>query len=137
MDEFQAAILDVKLRYLDADNIRRKEIAAQYLNKVENPLIHIPKSDRDCVWHIFPIFCERRDELQKFLKDRGVETLIHYPIPPHKQEAFAGAVLRGELRHGALPIAEELARTELSIPMGPAMTEEQVAYVIEVVNQFK
>jgi dTDP-4-amino-4,6-dideoxygalactose transaminase len=85
---------------------------------------------------VFPVFCERRDELQKFLKARGVETLIHYPIPPHKQEAFAGAALRGELRYGPLPIAEELARTELSIPMGPGMTDEQVAYVIESINAF-
>jgi dTDP-4-amino-4,6-dideoxygalactose transaminase len=82
------------------------------------------------------VFCEARDDLQKFLKDRGVETLIHYPIPPHKQEAFAGALSRDELRHGNIPIAEELARTELSIPMGPAMTDEQVAYVIETINAY-
>ena len=77
MDEFQAAILDVKLRYLDTDNNRRKDIAALYLNKVENPLIHIPKSDRDCVWHIFPILCERRDELRQYLLEHGIETQIH------------------------------------------------------------
>ena len=88
------------------------------------------------MWHVFPVFCERRDELQKFLKERGVETLIHYPIPPHRQEAFVGAIERGEFRHGMLPIAEELARTELSIPMGPAMTDEQVSYVIESLNAY-
>ena len=70
------------------------------------------------------------------MKERGVETLIHYPIPPHKQDAFAGALSRGEIRYGALPIAEELARTELSIPMGPSMTDEQVAHVIETINAF-
>lgn len=140
LDEIQAAILLTKLPRLDAWNVRRQEIAARYCAEIKNPLVRltpVPENPKSHVWHVFPVFCERRDELQKFLKDRGVETLIHYPIPPHKQEAFAGAVLRGELRHGALPIAEELARTELSIPMGPAMTEEQVAYVIEVVNQFK
>jgi dTDP-4-amino-4,6-dideoxygalactose transaminase len=72
-----------------------------------------------------------------FLKEHGVETLIHYPIPPHLQEAFDGALSRGELRHGPLPIAEKLAQTELSIPMGPSMTDEQVSYVIEVINSYK
>ena len=83
IDELQAAMLDVKLKYLDAENHRRKEIAALYINKVENPLIRIPQSDRDCVWHIFPIFCQNRDQLQQYLAENGVETQIHYPIPPH------------------------------------------------------
>jgi dTDP-4-amino-4,6-dideoxygalactose transaminase len=139
LDEVQAAILLAKLPYLDSWNARRQEIAARYCAEIKNSLIRltpIPENSKSHVWHVFPVFCECRDELQKFLKDRGVETLIHYPIPPHKQEAFAGAVMRSELRHGALPIAEELARTELSIPMGPAMTDEQVAYVVESINAF-
>jgi dTDP-4-amino-4,6-dideoxygalactose transaminase len=139
LDEVQAAILLAKLPYLDSWNARRQEIAARYCAEIKNSLIRltpIPENSKSHVWHVFPVFCECRDELQKFLKDRGVETLIHYPIPPHKQEAFAGAVMRSELRHGALPIAEELARTELSIPMGPAMTYEQVAYVVESINAF-
>ena len=139
LDEVQAAILLAKLPHLDSWNRRRQEIAARYCTEIKNPLVRltpVPENPKSHVWHVFPVFSERRDELQNFLKDRGIETLIHYPIPPHKQEAFAGAVARGELRHGALPIAEELARTELSIPMGPAMTDEQVAYVIETINAF-
>jgi dTDP-4-amino-4,6-dideoxygalactose transaminase len=139
LDEIQAAILLAKLPHLDAWNARRQEIAARYCAEIKNPLVRVtpvPVNPKSHVWHVFPVFCEARDDLQKFLKDRGVETLIHYPIPPHKQEAFAGALSRGELRHGNLPIAEELARTELSIPMGPAMTDEQVAYVIETINAY-
>lgn len=139
LDEIQAAILLAKLPYLDSWNARRQEIAARYCAEIKNSLIRltpIPENPKSHVWHVFPVFCERRDELQKFLKDRGVETLIHYPIPPHLQEAFDGALSRGELRYGPLPIAEELARTELSLPMGPAMTDEQVTYVIESINAF-
>lgn len=139
LDEVQAAILLAKLPHLDSWNARRQEIAARYCAEIKNPLVRVtpvPANPKSHVWHVFPVFCERRDELQKFLKDRGVETLIHYPIPPHLQEAFDGALSRGELRYGPLPIAEELARTELSIPMGPAMTDEQVAYVVESINAF-
>lgn len=140
LDEIQAAILLTKLPHLDIWNSRRQEIAARYCAEIRNPLVRltpVPENSKSHVWHVFPVFCERRDDLQKFLKERGVETLIHYPIPPHMQEAFAGALSRGELRYGELPIAEELACTEISIPMGPAMTDEQVAYVIDVINQFK
>ena len=139
LDEVQTAILLAKLPYLDSWNARRQEIAARYCAEIKNPLVRItpvPANPKSHVWHVFPIFCETRDELQKFLKDRWVETLIHYPIPPHLQEAFDGALSRGELRYGPLPIAEELARTELSLPMGPAMTDEQVTYVIESINAF-
>lgn len=140
LDEVQAAVLLAKLPHLDSWNRRRQEIAARYCAKIKNPLVRVtpvPENPKSHVWHVFPVFCECRDELQKFLKARGVETLIHYPIPPHLQEAFDGALSRGELRYGPLPIAEELARTELSIPMGPSMTDEQVSYVIEVINSYK
>ncbi len=140
LDEVQAAVLLAKLPHLDSWNRRRQEIAARYCAEIRNPLVRVtpvPANPKSHVWHVFPVFCECRDELQKFLKARGVETLIHYPIPPHLQEAFDGALSRGELRYGPLPIAEELARTELSIPMGPAMTDEQVSYVIEVINSYK
>ncbi len=139
LDEIQAAILLKKLPHLDAWNARRREIAARYCAEIKNPLVRVtpvPQNPQSHVWHVFPVFCDSRDELQKFLKNQGVETLIHYPIPPHLQEAFAGAVSRGELRHGPLPIAEELARNELSIPMGPSMTDDQVAYVIESINAY-
>ena len=140
LDEVQAAVLLAKLPHLDSWNARRQEIAARYCAEIKNPLVRVtpvPEKTKSHVWHVFPVFCETRDDLQKFLKERGVETLIHYPIPPHLQEAFDGALSRGELRYGPLPIAEELARTELSIPMGPSMTDEQVSYVIEVINSYK
>ena len=139
LDEVQSAILLAKLSHLDSWNKRRQEIAVRYCDCIKNPLVRVtpvPQNPQSHVWHVFPVFCERRDELQVFLKDRGVETLIHYPIPPHLQEAFAGADSRGELRYGPLPVAEKLAKTELSIPMGPSLTDEQVAYVIESVNSF-
>ena len=139
LDEVQAAVLLAKLPHLDSWNARRQEIAGRYCAEIRNPLVRVtpvPANPKSHAWHVFPIFCETRDELQRFLKERGVETLIHYPIPPHQQEAFDGALSRGELRYGPLPIAEELARTELSIPMGPAMTDEQVTYVIESINAF-
>ena len=140
LDEVQAAVLLAKLPHLDSWNARRQEIAVRYCAEIKNPLVRVtsvPANPKSHVWHVFPVFCETRDDLQKFLKERGVETLIHYPIPPHLQEAFDGALSRGELRYGPLPIAEKLARTELSIPMGPSMTEEQVSYVIEVINSYK
>lgn len=139
LDEIQAAILLAKLPHLDAWNNRRREIAARYCAEIKNPQVRLtpqPANPNAHVWHVFPVFCERRDELQEFLKARGIETLVHYPIPPHLQEAFVGAVDRGELRHGALPLTEELARTELSIPMGPSLSDEQVAYVAESINAF-
>ena len=139
LDEVQAAVLLAKLPHLDSWNARRQEIAGRYCAEIRNPLVRVtpvPANPKSHAWHVFPIFCETRDELQRFLKERGVETLIHYPIPPHQQEAFDGVLSRGELRYGPLPIAEELARTELSIPMGPAMTDEQVTYVIESINAF-
>ena len=146
IDELQAAILDVKLRHLDADNQRRKDIAARYEREVSNDLVRLrldgnetysrsSLATHDCVYHIFPVFCERRDELQTFLASRGIETLVHYPIPPHLQDAFTGASA-SLLRHGALPVAEELARTELSIPMGPGLGNDQISYVIDALNEF-
>ena len=130
IDEFQAAILDVKLRYLDAENTRRKEIAAHYLNKVENSLIHIPKSDRDCVWHIFPVFSSCRDRLQQYLGQNGIETQIHYPIPPHLQQCYA------EWNERSLPVTERLSREELSLPCNQMMSTEDVLYIVDLLNRF-
>ena len=110
IDEIQAAVLDVKLLYLDDENNRRKEIASLYINKVQNPLIHLPLSERDSVWHIFPVFCERRDELQQYLRENGVETQIHYPIPPHKQQCFK------EWNQQSFPITERRGRYDYRPP---------------------
>ena len=130
IDEMQAAILDAKLPHLDADNRRRKEIAAIYINKVKNPRIRIPQSDRDCVLHIFPVFCEQRYELQQYLAQHGIETQIHYPIPPHKQKCYS------EWHNLCYPITERIHREELSIPCNQAMTDEEVQYVINTINSF-
>jgi dTDP-4-amino-4,6-dideoxygalactose transaminase len=130
IDELQAAILDAKLKCLDETNAKRKEIASLYINKVYHPLIVIPQSDRDSVWHIFPVLCERRDELQSYLKVHGVETEIHYPVPPHHQKCY------GEWKGLSLPVTERIHREELSIPCHPAMTHEEVDTVIRLLNAF-
>lgn len=138
LDEVQAAILLEKLPHLDGWNARRREIAARYCSEIKNPLVRVtpvPTNPLSHVWHVYPVFCERRDELQTFLSARGVETLVHYPIPPHLQDAFTGVPV-SLLRHGALPVAEELARTELSIPMGPGLGDDDVSRVIEALNEF-
>ena len=103
MDEIQAAILNVKLRHLDADNQRRQAIAYYYINNVKHPEIVLP-TPSDSVYHIFPILCERRDELQQYLKENGVETMIHYPIPPHKQACYK------EWNDLSFPITEQIHR---------------------------
>ena len=132
LDEIQAAILDVKLKYLDEENARRKEIASLYINKVENPLITMPKCDsRDCVWHIFTIFCAYRDTLQRYLRDHGVETQIHYPIPSHKQKCYA------DWNSLSLPITEQIHAQELSIPCHPAMTLKEADVIVDLLNLFQ
>lgn len=141
MDEIQAAILDVKLKHLDADNQRRKEISARYQREVSNDLVRLRLVDneqysrfslppRDSVYHILPVFCERRDELQKFLLDNGIETQIHYPIPPHKQRCYP------EWNNLSLPITEKIHAQELSIPCNQAMDDGDVDRVIGLLNSF-
>ena len=130
IDELQAAILDAKLPRLDADNQRRRDIAAIYINKVKHPAITIPHCDRDSVWHIFPVLCERRDALQRYLLDHGVETQIHYPIPPHRQRCYAAAEAH------SLPITERIHREELSLPCHPAMTDDEAIAVADLLNAF-
>ena len=129
LDELQAAVLDVKLRHLDADNARRQQIAAQYINKVNNRAIVLP-TPSDSVYHIFPVLSVRRDELRQYLADNGIETLIHYPIPPHRQRCYR------EWSTLSLPITEQISEQELSIPCHQAMTDEEVETVITVLNRF-
>lgn len=131
LDEIQAAILDVKLRHLDEDNAHRQMIANYYYDHISNPLITLPQRlpDAHNVYHLFPILCERRDELQQYLADKGVQTLIHYPIPPHKQECYR------EWNHLSLPISEQIAAQELSLPISPVMTMEEVETVVSLLNR--
>ncbi len=133
IDEIQAAVLSVKLRHLDADNLRRASIAELYYKGVVNPLVRFPRhiDSKHNVYHLFPVFCDERDRLQQYLKDRGVETLIHYPVAPHKQECY------GEYAHLSLPVTELLHRTELSLPIGPVMSREEAQKVIGVINEFR
>lgn len=130
IDELQASILEAKLPHLDDDNARRKEIATFYINKVKNPLIRMPKTDRNSVWHIFPVLSPRRDELQQYLRDHGVETQIHYPIPPHKQRCYA------DWNSLSLPITELIHAQELSIPCHQAMTQEEADFIADLLNDF-
>ncbi len=132
LDEIQAAILRVKLKELDRWNTHRRQTAEKYLNGIQNQAIQKPivNAGREPVWHIFPIRTAARDALQTHLRDHGIETLIHYPIPMHLQEAYQDL----NMKEGALPIAEEIAYTELSLPMFYGITDEQVEYVIDVLN---
>jgi len=132
MDEIQAAILDVKLRHLNADNKRRKEIARYYIENITNPAIITPKvKDWDAnVFHIFPIRCKQRDELQKYLAEKGVQTIIHYPVPPHKQACYK------EWNNLLFPITEQIHREELSLPISQVLTDEEVEIVVKHINSF-
>ena len=136
LDEMQAAFLLVKLKQLDNWNVERRRIAARYLSEIKNPLITLPKAsneDYEHVYHVFVIRCKERDRLEAYLKENGIGTLKHYPIPMH----FQGAYKDLDLKEGDLPIAEENSRTVLSIPMYYGMTDEEVSTVIKIINCFE
>ena len=130
MDEVQASILRRLLPLLDEGNLRRKEIAAYYDTHISNPYIQHPRCDRDSVFHIFPVFCDERDRLQQYLLEQGIETQVHYLIPPHRQRCYPS------LSSLSLPVSERMAATELSLPCNPAMTDDEVRYVADAVNDF-
>lgn len=132
LDEVQAAILDVKLRHLDADNDRRREIAAIYYNTIRHPDVFMPPTPdmRANVFHIFPILTPRRDELQRYLADNDVQTLIHYPIPPHRQKCYA------EWAEKSLPVTERIHAQELSLPISPVLTSAEARTVASLINAF-
>lgn len=135
LDEVQAALLRVKLKELDKWNARRVEIAHRYLKEIVNPDITLPVTDSGCthVYHIFAVRCKQRADLERCLNEKGIGTNKHYPIPMHLQEAYAEL----QLPKGALPVAEEISRTQLSLPMYYGMTEEEVSYVVEALNNWK
>ena len=154
LDEIQAAILDVKLKYLDEDIAKRQEVAAYYYDHISNPLIELPTRlpDENNVYHLFPILvapqspkgeANMRDRLHDYLAEKGIGTVIHYPIPPHMQECYKDAVWnRSSLQGGdggrlVLPITEFLASAELSLPIGPCITAEEVEYIVKLINAFK
>ena len=132
LDELQAAILRVKLRHLDDDNNRRRDIAKSYLSEISNPHLKLPQIDdfSSHVFHIFPILADNRDSLQRHLEKNGIGTLIHYPIPPHLQECYP------EWNHLKFPVTEMIHDHELSLPIYPSMTGEEALKVISAVNSF-
>ena len=135
LDEMQAAFLAAKLPHLEKINKERQRIANEYLTKITNPEIILPFVSKNIVpvWHIFGIRCKRRDELETFLNDKGISTNKHYPIPIHLQECYKDL----GYKKGDFPIAEEISLTELSIPLYYGMTDKEVQYVIDTINEFK
>lgn len=135
LDELQAAFLSAKLPHLARMNEERRRIAGRYLNGIKNPQIVLPYVPDYAVpvWHIFGIRCSRREELEKLLNDKGISTNKHYPIPMHLQECYKDL----GFKKGDFPIAEEISATELSLPMYYGMTDEEIDYVIEVINSFE
>lgn len=142
LDEIQAAVLDVKLTYLDEDNEKRRQIARIYFNGITNPEVVLPGKDLyfsqdpdkkapvDNVYHIFPVLTDHRDSLQAYLKRNGVQTLIHYPVPPHLQECYK------DWAPLSLPVTESIHDRELSLPMSPVMTAEEAFRVVDLINSF-
>lgn len=133
LDEIQAAVLDVKLKYIDEENEHRRKIAERYISEIKNPEIILPKNPsntKEHVWHLFVIRTGNREKLQNYLTENGIQTLIHYPIPPHKQEAYK------EWNHLRFPITEKIHSEVLSLPISPVLTEEEVSRVIQIANEF-
>ncbi len=176
LDEIQAAVVSVKLPYLDRENARRREIAGLYLEEIDNPLVTLPYRSKagecadarerisgesacnrelmtDNVFHVFPVFCDDRDRLQQYLRDNGVETIIHYPIPPHRQGCYERRTITRDtscpegitgdtsatlvVPSGGLPVTERIHRRELSLPCNQLMTDDDARRVIELVNAFE
>ncbi|MCH5241845.1 MAG: DegT/DnrJ/EryC1/StrS family aminotransferase [Muribaculaceae bacterium] len=132
IDEIQAAILDKKLIQLEEENARRREIAKKYFKGINNGYIVLPGVSmcEDNVFHIFPVFSPYRDKLKDYLQNKGIETIIHYPIPPHKQKCYP------EWNNLSFPVTERIHEQELSLPISPVMTDDEVEAVISALNSF-
>lgn len=134
LDEIQAAVLDVKLNYLDRENEMRRTVVRYYHDTITNPEItlpEIPENKKEHIWHLFVIRTADRDRLKQHLADNGIQTLIHYPIPPHRQQAYP------ELAHLSFPITEQIHREVLSLPISPVMTEEEMKKVADTLNDYR
>lgn len=137
LDEIQAAMLDIKLKFLDQEIVHRRKIAQLYLQYIVNPLIKLPLAEKNAeeykqhVWHLFVIRTEHREALQKYLAEQGVQTLIHYPIPPHKQQAYK------EWNDLSYPVSEQIHAEVMSLPIGPTLSVEEAEKVIQICNNFK
>ncbi|SFA51815.1 dTDP-4-amino-4,6-dideoxygalactose transaminase [Anoxybacillus pushchinoensis] len=134
LDEMQAAILRVKLKYLDKDNEKRRQIAKYYLNHIKNEKVILPIIESgnrlSHVWHLFVVRVENRERFQKYLKENGIQTIIHYPIPPHKQKAYE------EWKHCSFSISEEIHKTVISLPISPVLALEHAKKIVKVVNKY-
>lgn len=134
LDEIHAAVLDVKLKYIDQENDIRKNIAKKYITSIKNSKIHLPEmpeNEEEHVWHLFVIRTSDREKIQNYLADNGIQTLIHYPIPPHKQKAYT------IYNHLSFPITEQIHEEVLSLPISPVMKNEEVEHIIKVLNNFQ
>lgn len=134
LDEIQAAVLDIKLKYIDNENKIRRKIAKRFIDEIKNPAIILPEypaDENEHVWHVFVIRSEKRDELQAYLTENGIQTLIHYPIPPHKQEAYK------DWNNLSFPISEKIHAEVLSLPISPVMNEPEISKIISALNDFK
>lgn len=136
LDEIQAAVLRVKLKRLNADNQKRREIAQYYIKNITNPDIVLPSTQHpvainlEHVWHLFVIRHSRRDKLRKYLSDNGIQTLIHYPIPPHRQRAY------NEYNNNQLPVTDKINREVLSLPISPVIKQDELDLIVEMLNKF-
>lgn len=131
LDEIQAGILNIKLQYLDEDNNKRKNIAKYYLENIKNENIILPHNQFDHVWHLFVIRTKFRNNLQKYLNEKNIQTIIHYPIPPHKQECYK------EFNDLSLPTTEKIHNEVLSLPITPVMTQDEIEKIVTVLNNWK
>jgi dTDP-4-amino-4,6-dideoxygalactose transaminase len=133
LDEIQAAVLSIKLKYLDEENDKRRNIAEYYLKNISNKRIILPKSPNRLshVWHLFVIRSSQRNKLQKYLSENGIETIIHYPIPPHQQLAYS------ELKNHKFPITKSLSNEIISLPMGSHLSDSDIKKIVNVINSFR
>lgn len=133
LDEIQAGVLDIKLKYINHENDIRRTIAKHFISNISNTKIILPENpenEKEHVWHLFVIRTENRDSLQSYLSENGVQTLIHYPIPPHQQQAYK------DWNSLSFPISEKIHNEVLSLPMSPVMSEEEIAKIIQLINNF-
>ena len=133
LDELQSAVLDIKLKYIDDENNARRIIAKRFISEITHPdiiLPEYPENENEHVWHVFVIRTHRRDELQAYLTEKGIQTIIHYPIPPHRQEAYK------EWNDQSFPISEKIHEEVLSLPISSVLDEEEVQTIIKTVNDF-
>lgn len=132
MDELQAAILRIRLHHLDSENYQRQQIAQRYIEEIKDEKIVVPSAQylAQNVFHIFPLLCSQRNDLQQYLQEKGIQTMIHYPIPPHQQQCYK------EWNNISLPLTEQIHREELSIPLHQALTREEIDMIVDTINHF-